>query len=180
MLRYDITYLHITTGCRGCNHGTSIFPDVKETAWSSGYINEAIDKGYITGMTDGRFHPADYISYAQICTILVKALGYTDQDITGQWPQNYISKASLLGLTKGVNLKSNDKTPRWAAVTMINNLLDTEVKSSGTGTASQTFIEATGFYTKCMTVDIFYLFSNPASPYITGFHHHHPKKPVEI
>lgn len=134
--------------------GSSIFIDVDPYGWSTGYINAAVGKGLITGMPDNRFYPESGITFAQACTILVKALGYTDTDLQGTWPKNYIEKAKILGLATGINMVSNDNVPRWAAAVMIDNLLDTQTKSVAAGT-SKTFAESTGTY-----VDGF-IFSNP-------------------
>lgn len=127
--------------------GTTIFPDIAANAWSSGYINVAVNKGYITGWSDGKFHPTQAVTFAQISTILVRALGYTNQDVTGNWPNNYIIKAKELGLTDGITLGSNAGVPRWAAIMMVEKLLDTTMKNSSAATG-QTFIEATGSYVK--------------------------------
>lgn len=128
---------------------STIFPDIAVNAWSRGYINAAVNKGYITGWSDGKFHPTQAITFAQICTVLVKALGYTDQDVTGNWPNNYTAKAKELGLIDGITLGSNDSVPRWAVITMINRLLDTSMKD-GSAAGGQTFIDTTGSYTKCI------------------------------
>jgi len=127
----------------------TIFPDVNPSSWSSGYINAALDKGYITGMPDGKFHPKEGISFAQACTILVRALGYTDSDLSGQWPRNYIEKAKILGLTDGISLSSNEAVPRWVCAVMVDRLLDTYVKASSPSGASMTFMEAAG-YIECI------------------------------
>lgn len=127
--------------------GATIFPDVDPFGWSAGYINVALNKGYISGMADGKFHPEESITFAQACTILVKALGYTEQDVTGLWPKNYIEKAKVLGLTSGINLSSNDALPRWAAAVMIDSLLVTDMKTAAGGTA-KSFADASGLYTE--------------------------------
>lgn len=122
--------------------GSTIFPDIDPQGWSSGYINVALDKGYITGMLDGKFHPSENITFAQACTAMVRALGYTDDDVTGQWPRNYIEKAKLLGLvTDEIKLSNNAALPRWAAVVMIDKLMSTKMKGQ-----DKTFADATGLY----------------------------------
>ena len=129
-------------------NGSTIFPDIAANAWSSGYINVAVNKGYITGWYDGKFRPAEPITAAQICTSLIKALGYTYQDMTGEWPDNYIIKAAELGLTNGISLNKNAGVPRWAAIMMVDRLLNTHMKGS-IAAAGQTFIDSTGYYIKC-------------------------------
>lgn len=128
--------------------GTTIFSDVQSNTMSSGYINVALDKGFITGMSDGKFHPNDNITFAQVCTVLVKALGYTDKDVPGQWPNNYIIKANALGLTKDINLNKNDGIKRWEAVIIFDRLLSTNIKKVNTADADKAFIDTTGAYTQ--------------------------------
>jgi hypothetical protein len=126
--------------------GTTVFADISYNAWSSGYINMALSKGFITGMPDGKFHPNEKVTFAQACTVLVKALGYNDTDLKGYWPNNYIEKARSLGLFEGINLGKNDGLPRWAAAVMLHNLLSTNVKKNN-AEAEKTFAEASGLYT---------------------------------
>ncbi|MDP4092714.1 MAG: S-layer homology domain-containing protein [Bacillota bacterium] len=128
--------------------GSTIFPDISSNGWSSGYINAAVKKGLLNGMSDGKFHPSDPITFAQVCTILVRALGYTDQDVQGLWPKNYIQMASSLNLTSGINLTANQGVPRWAAVQMVSRLLDTNVKPANGSAAAQTFGDSTGITSK--------------------------------
>ncbi|MCR4434558.1 MAG: S-layer homology domain-containing protein [Clostridiales bacterium] len=137
--------------------GSTIFPDVELNGWSSGYINAALNKGLISGMPDGKFHPGESITFAQACTVLVRALGYTDDDVQGLWPKNYVGKAAELGLTAGINLGANDGLPRWAFVLMVDRLLDTNVKKASAGDADQTYAAKVG-----MTRDnIYSVYSKP-------------------
>jgi hypothetical protein len=137
--------------------GTSQFSDLAAGSWSCGYINVALNQGYITGDLDGNFHPKSSLTYAQICTIIVRALGYTSSsDVPGQWPINYISKASSLGLTKGINLKKGDSVPRWVAALMIDRMLDTDAKAAA-GTTAQKFIDVTNYFNKAIVL------GNPAT-----------------
>ncbi len=130
--------------------GPAGFPDVPANAWSSGFINAAVEEGYITGWSDGKFYPARAITYGQICTILVRALGYTEMDLSGSWPYNYISMAKKLKLSEGITLNSNDNVPRWAAVMMLDKLLTTNVKSLSGQAIS--FLDSTGYYTKALVL----------------------------
>lgn len=98
----------------------------------SGYVNAVVNKGLMYGMPDGYFHPEMNITYAEACTIMVKLLGYTDTDVSGVWPSNYINKASDLKLTDGLKFRKNDKVTVLAAAVMFDNLLDTNVKGTTT------------------------------------------------
>lgn len=137
--------------------GSTIFPDVTPFGWSSGYINIAVSKGLITGMSDGKFHPSDPVTFALICTVAVKALGYTDQDVPGLWPRNYIEKAASLRLTDGINLKSSDSVPRWAAALILDRLLDTNIKKANAADPAKTFADSTGVIAQ----NIYSVYSDP-------------------
>ncbi|MCX8132166.1 MAG: S-layer homology domain-containing protein [Clostridia bacterium] len=130
--------------------GSTIFPDVDPKSSSSGYIALAVEKGYVPGMPDGRFQPKAKITFAQVCTATVRALGYTDQDVTGLWPKNYIEKAAKLGLTEGIKLKSSDSVEKWALALMIDRLLDTNIKKIGSAETDKSFAEASGLFTQCI------------------------------
>lgn len=123
--------------------GSTAFSDIAADSEYSGYINAAISKGFITGAVDGKFHPADAVTFAQVCTAAVKVLGYTNEDVPGTWPKNYIEKAKALGLTDGITLSSGAAVPRWAMAVILNRLLATKVKSTG-AEAAKTLAEASG------------------------------------
>jgi len=116
----------------------TLFPDVKTSRWSVGFVNAAVKLDYINGMLDGKFHPTEGVTYAQACTVLVKMLGYTDSDLSGSWPQNYLVKAKEVGICDKVNFSTNDTLPRWAVAVMLDNLLDAEIKSNPSTKFSET------------------------------------------
>ncbi len=124
--------------------GTSAFSDVSASSAASGYINAVLKKGFLTALADGKFHPSDKVTYAQVCTVLVKMLGYTDQDLSGIWPANYIEKARSLGITAGISLKSGSYVSRSNLALMLDKLLDTNIKKSNSSEQDKTFIESTG------------------------------------
>jgi hypothetical protein len=141
--------------------GSTEFSDIDASSQYSGYINEAISKGYVSGGVDGKFHPEDPVTYAQVCTAMIKALGYASQDVPGTWPKNYIEKAKALGLADGVTLASGDKVQRWAMALMLDNLLDTPVKKANPSDAAKTLAEASELtpdtmYTNYSKPEVFY------------------------
>lgn len=110
--------------------GTTIFSDIDPSSVLSGYVNAAVDNGIMGGLADGKFHPEQYVTYAQACTIMVKLLGYTDSDVTGSWPNNYLQKASSLSLTTGITLKKNDKLTANVEAVLFDRLFNTVMKKS--------------------------------------------------
>jgi hypothetical protein len=64
--------------------------------WAKGYVGYADKLDIVTGYPDKTFKPQNNVSYYEVITMLVRALGYTD--VTGAWPNNYESKAIGIGL----------------------------------------------------------------------------------
>lgn len=124
--------------------GPTIFPDVEPGSPLSGYINALTGKKLMPGISDGKFHPEGTINFAQVCTIMLRALGYTDSDLKGTWPKNYILKAKTLGIAGGISLNYMDSLPKWAAAVMIDGLLNTNIKKANPADPDKTYAEASG------------------------------------
>lgn len=124
--------------------GPTIFSDIAADYNMNGYINIALGKGYITGKVDGKFHIKDSMSFAQVCTAMIKVLGYAVQDVPGTWPRNYVEKAKALGITTGITLTANNEVPVWAMVVMLDKLLDTNIKKNNPADPDKTLAESSG------------------------------------
>lgn len=133
------------------------FSDVPSARWSSGYVRTAVRKGMLSGFPDGKFHPVSAITYAQALTVIVRMLGYSDSDLSGTWPQNFLTKASTLNLTTGFNYSANSPISRKDCVILLDRLLDTNTKTAAAGNASVSsstdsasggipYAESTGLY----------------------------------
>jgi hypothetical protein len=83
----------------------SSFSDLTGFDWAAKYVNYAAAKGIISGYTDGTFRPANQVTYAEMASMLVRALGYSTEDLTGDWPDNYITKAATLGIFTDIDHK---------------------------------------------------------------------------
>ena len=118
----------------------TIFPDVRASHWAARYVNAALrhpdfkDNYIIRGYADGTFGPDRQLTYGEVCTMLLRMLGYKESDIGPFWPADYIAQANALGLTQGVSIK-DAKTPvtRADAATMLLNTLGTSTRSDGQG-----------------------------------------------
>ena len=116
----------------------TIFPDVHASHWAARYVNAALrhpdfkDNYIIRGYADGTFGPDRQLTYGEVCTMLLRMLGYRESDIGPFWPADYIAQANALGLTQGVSIK-DAKTPvtRADAATMLLNTLGTSTRSDG-------------------------------------------------
>lgn len=107
----------------GLYNTVTIFPDVRPSHWASGYINMASRKGIISGFPDGKFHPERTVTVGQAVTILLRMLGYKDENIGGIWPASYMAEASTIGLTDRVGMNGNASLTRRQAAELFLNLL---------------------------------------------------------
>lgn len=134
------------------SNNKTYFSDVPITRWSNQYINTAVDKGYLKGMVDGLFHPSENITFGQASTVLIKALGYTDKDLTGFWPYNYIEKTKELDISKDLDFGASENLPRWAAAVMIERVLFTNMNVP-IGVTNTTLAEFSGIFSEAIVLD---------------------------
>lgn len=115
----------------GMYRTVTVFPDVKPSHWAAGYINMAAKgKKIISGYPDGKFYPERKITVGQAATILLRILGYQDENVGGLWPDSYMAMGETVGLTEGVRAGGNDVLTRAQAARMFVNLLSA-VKQEG-------------------------------------------------
>ena len=112
----------------------TIFPDVKPSHWASSYINMAAKKGVISGFADGKFKPEQTVTAGQAVTILMRGLGYKDENMGGVWPQSYMAEAGTCGLLKSTGITSAySALTRAQAAKLFLNLFEAK-KAGGEGT----------------------------------------------
>ncbi len=111
----------------------TIFPDVKPGYWAAGYVNLAVrsDPKLISGYADGTFGPNDTVTYGQAVTMLMRMLGYKDEDVSAVWPDGYIDEALAIGLSDGVSLSASAAISRAQAAQLFVNLLNCDQKDGG-------------------------------------------------
>ena len=73
------------------------FTDVASSHWAYRNIQNAYKLSIIQGYPDNSFKPESNILYQEVVAMMVNTLGYKD-DISGEWPDNYITKAKELGV----------------------------------------------------------------------------------
>ena len=110
----------------------TVFPDVKPSHWAVAYINMAAKgKSIIAGYADGRFHPDQTVTVGQAVTILVRLLGYKDENMGGIWPESYMAEAAAIGLTDGVSTNGYAALTRGQAALLFLNLLRADTLEGG-------------------------------------------------
>ena len=125
--------------------GATQFPDVAADHWAAGYINVATQKKFIEGYPNGNYGPEDKITYAQMFTILIRAIGLGDVvEKDGVWPSNYLAKAVQLELNDGLASAANDAATRGdVAIAFVNTMTETMWGATGVnsdGTVDYTLI----------------------------------------
>ena len=110
--------------------GTSSFDDVPTSHWATGYIAVAVQYGLIKGDGDGNFRPDDTVNYAEVATMVLRALGYDRVvDKNGTWPTNYLNKANELKIFDEIanKFEGTDGATRGTVAQMLWNMLNTQM-----------------------------------------------------
>lgn len=123
--------------------GRTIFTDVAENHWASGYINAAVQTKVIAGYPDGTFKPEKEVTYAEAVTMVIRALGYGNVvDTEGTWPTSYMLKAVELELNADMGkINQDDAALRGNVAILLWNMLKTPMwkitsENQGTGMTS--------------------------------------------
>lgn len=105
---------------------SKLFNDVSIEHWANPYINLANGMYVIKGVDNNKFNPDDNITYQDLVTMIVRALGYElemkFEKISG-YPEKHLSVAKDIGLLKGINLEQDDFVKRRDAIQLIFNSL---------------------------------------------------------
>lgn len=110
----------------------TVFPDVKPSHWASGFINLAAKgKKIISGYPDGKFYPDRTVTVGQAVTILLRLLGYKDENIGGVWPDSYMAVGKTIGLTDGIAGNGTTPLTRGEAAKLFLNLLRADTEKGG-------------------------------------------------
>ena len=128
-----VTYMVDGAGELGRYRAVTVFPDIKPSHWAAGYINLAAKgRNIIAGYPDGKFYPERTVTLGQAVTILLRLLGYKDEDVGGVWPDSYMAVGAAAGLTDGVGTDGNAPLTRAQAAKLFVNLLRAQQKEGGT------------------------------------------------
>jgi hypothetical protein len=116
----------------GLYRTVTVFPDVKPSHWAAAYINMAAKGEHIiAGYPDGNFYPDRTVTVGQAVTILLRLLGYKDEDAGGVWLEGYMAIGATVGLTDNVGTDGSKALTRAQAARLFLNLLRTDRKDGG-------------------------------------------------
>ncbi len=108
----------------------SPFKDVPYTHWSAPYVRAAASAGIVSGYIDATFRPDNTVSYEEALTMILKVLGYTDEDFGYSWPYGQIGLADSLEITDNVGASIGDALTRRQVAELVYNALNTKMKDS--------------------------------------------------
>jgi len=108
--------------------GITPFNDVPTSHWAAADINVAYTTGIIKGYGDGRFGPEDFVTYEQVVTMLVRALGYEQLALErGTYPDGYLAAAMQIGILKGVTGTIGEYAKRGLVATITYNSMNINI-----------------------------------------------------
>jgi len=70
--------------------------------WADPFVAYAASMGFVKGNTDGTFAPDATVTSDQMITMLVQAVGYKADYLTGGYPGAFVNQAKTLGILDGV------------------------------------------------------------------------------
>jgi len=105
--------------------GKTLFKDVSEEHWASGYINLIESLQIATGYGNGDFGPDDKVTYEQAVKMIITALGGGPLGgCEGGYPAGYIKIASDEGILKNIECNVGDAVNRETVATLVFNALE--------------------------------------------------------
>lgn len=109
----------------------SPFSDVPANFWGAPYIRAAVSAGLVKGYIDGNFKPNGAVTYEEAITIMLRVLGYTEDDFGASYPYGQIGMAESLKMTDGMNSAIGQPLTRRQVAILVCNSLDTSMKGAG-------------------------------------------------
>lgn len=102
------------------------FKDVPAGQWYTGWVAVAGSREFVKGYPDGTFKPDANITQAEVITVIMRILGYND-NLTGNWPYDYLSEAARIGLTDDITLDAGANASRAVVAILMNQALEENV-----------------------------------------------------
>lgn len=110
----------------------SPFQDVPYSHWGAPYIVTASESGLVTGYPDATYRPDAEVTYEEVITVMLRLLGYTNEDFGSSWPYGQVGLAQNLELTEDVGGSIGTPMTRGQVMRMVLNTLDTMPKTGNT------------------------------------------------
>ena len=106
----------------------SPFKDVTYKHWAAPYVRVGVTNGLVSGYPDASFRPDESVLYEEAVTIMLRVLGYTDNDFGASWPYGQIGLANNLDMTDNVDAIAGQALNRQQVAQLIYNTLSVNQK----------------------------------------------------
>lgn len=106
----------------------SLFQDVPKTYWAAGYIQTAINQGWMSGYMNGSFKPAQSVTLMEAVNGVLKLLGYTNSDFTGSISAAQMALYDSKELDKNITKTKNQAMTRKDLMNLFYNTLTATTK----------------------------------------------------
>lgn len=110
------------------NLSISPFPDVTYRHWAAPYVRVGVSNGLLSGYPDATFKPDEPVLYEEAITIMLRALGYTNDDFGSSWPYGQIGMANNLDMTDNIECEAGQTMNRGQVAQLIYNTLSVKKK----------------------------------------------------
>lgn len=107
----------------------SLFSDVTKKHWAAGYIQVAINQGWMSGYLNGTFKPNKGVTLLQAVNAVLKILGYTSSDYTGSVSSGQMALYVTKDLNTNITKTKNQYLTRKDVMNLIYNTLTATTKS---------------------------------------------------
>lgn len=108
---------------------TSSYKDVPATHWAAPYIRAGIDAGFCKGYLDSTFRPNNTVTFEEAVTMMLRVLGYSEDDFGNSWPYGQVGMAENLGLSDGMDKSIGETMSRSDVALLVYNTLNTKMKN---------------------------------------------------
>ncbi|QHQ62310.1 hypothetical protein Ana3638_17220 [Anaerocolumna sedimenticola] len=106
----------------------SLFKDVTKKYWAAGYIQTAINQGWMSGYMNGTFKPSQSITLIEAVNGVLKLLGYTNSDFTGNISAAEMALYESKDLDKNITKTQKQALTRKDCTNLFYNTLTAKTK----------------------------------------------------
>ncbi len=107
----------------------SLFKDVPKKHWAAPYIKTAVTNGWMTGYINGSFKPDSGVTLIEAVSGVLKLLGYSDSDFSGNITGGKMALYRSKKLNKNITVTSSSANLNYSnCVNLLYNVLNTTTK----------------------------------------------------
>jgi len=96
------------SGASGASATDSSFPDM-DSHWAKGNVSALAEKGIISGMDDGLFHPNELVTTAEFVKMVIQGSVGTFPPTGAHWASGYLGEALRLGIIDEYDVNGRDE-----------------------------------------------------------------------